>query len=91
MNVIDRVKLLKTLEGVTYSDIAGKAGIEKKRLENMVGRKAKVRHEDIEAIAQVYPQYEVWLFTGKEFAADGQISPMTKEAKESLGTQGKVG
>src|SRR5690606_7447723 len=32
----------------------------------------------LEAISSVFPEYEYWIYTGKEMPVGGQISPMTK-------------
>lgn len=90
MNVIDRVKLLKTLEGISYGDLCVKTKIDKKRLENVIAGKAKLRHEEIEAIGKAWPEYMLWLAYGEELIDAGQISPMTKAAQKELGTQRKA-
>ncbi|MGB3608811.1 MAG: XRE family transcriptional regulator [Cellvibrio sp.] len=90
MNVIDRVKLLKTLEGISYADLCEKTGIEKKRLENVIAGKAKLRHEEIESIGKAWPEYMLWLAYETELPEAGQISPMTKAAQKELGTQRKA-
>lgn len=38
----------------------------------------RIKASDLAAIARVYPEYEVWLFTGKEYPTEGQISPPMK-------------
>ena len=90
MHVLDRVRLLKTLEGISYVELCEKTGIEKKRLENVVNEKAKIRHEEIELIGKAFPEYRLWLAYGEELPEAGQISPMTKKALSDLGKQGKA-
>lgn len=90
MNVIDRIKLLRTLEGISYNELSERSGIERKRLENVINQKAKPRHEDIEAIGKAWPEYRLWLAYGEELPEAGQISPMTKAAQRDLRTQGKA-
>lgn len=90
MNVIDRVKLLRTLEGISYVELCEKTGIEKKRLENVINDKAKIRHEEIEAIGKAWPEYRLWIAYGEEIPEAGQISPMTKSAQKDLGKLGKA-
>jgi hypothetical protein len=46
--------------------------------------------EDLEALSAVFPEYEYWIYTGKEMPSGGQISPMTKEAQRELRTQRKA-
>lgn len=79
MNVLDRIKLLKTLENISYVELCERTGIEKKRLENVINEKAKIRHEEIEAIGNAWPEYMLWLAYGIEKTEMGQISPMTKK------------
>lgn len=90
MNVIDRIKLLRTLEGISYNELAERTGIERKRIENVVNQKAKPRHEDIEAIGKAWPEYRLWIAFGDEMPEAGQISPMTKATQRELGTQRKA-
>lgn len=90
MNVLDRIKLLKTLENISYVELCERTGIEKKRLENVINEKAKIRHEEIEAIGNAWPEYMLWLAYGIEKAEMGQISPMTKKTMGDLGAQGQT-
>lgn len=90
MNVLDRVRLLRTLEGISYVELCEKTGIDKKRLENVINEKAKIRHEEIEAIGKAWPEYRLWIAYGDELPEAGQISPMTKKALGELGTQRKA-
>lgn len=83
MDVIDRVKLLKTLENQSYVELCKRSGIDSRRMGNLMARKAKIRHEDLVQLAKVFPEYEVWLFTGKEVPGAGQISPMTKQSDKA--------
>lgn len=90
MNVLDRVRLLRTLEGISYVELCERTGIDKKRLENVINEKAKIRHEEIEAIGKAWPEYRLWLAYGEELPEAGQISPMTKKALGDLGVQGRA-
>jgi transcriptional regulator with XRE-family HTH domain len=90
MHVLDRVRLLKTLEGISYVELCERTGIDKKRLENVINEKAKIRHEEIEAIGAAWPEYRLWIAYGDELPEAGQISPMTKKAMEELGTLRKA-
>lgn len=84
MNVLDRIKLLKTLENISYIELCERTGIEKKRLENVINEKAKIRHEEIEAIGTAWPEYRLWIAYGDELPEAGQISPMTKKTLSNL-------
>ncbi|MBQ0727096.1 MAG: hypothetical protein KBT77_07095 [Thalassolituus oleivorans] len=49
-----------------------------------IRRTNDMRASEIELIQKLFPEYEVWLATGREFPDAGQISPMTKKAKDIL-------
>lgn len=91
MDVIERIKMLERAEGLSREELAIKAGIKYTRLRNAVGGQVKLRHEELEAIGNAFPEYAYWLAYGKELPEAGQISPMTKEAQKSLGTHGEAG
>lgn len=61
------------------------------RFADVERRKVALRTSELTAIASCFPEYQYWLVFGEELPEAGQISPMTKEAKERLGTQGKAG
>lgn len=90
MHVLDRVRLLRTMEGISYVELCERTGIDKKRLENVINEKAKIRHEEIEAIGHAWPEYMLWLAYGIEKPEMGQISPMTKKSLGDLGAQGRA-
>lgn len=78
MDVLERIKAIEKQEKIGREDLALKAGIKYTRLRNAVGGQVKLRHEEIIAIANVFPEYAHWLAFGKELPDAGQISPMTK-------------
>lgn len=90
MDLKDRIKEIERTEGLTREDLARKAGMKYTRLRNLVGGQTVFRMEDLEAISKIFPEYEYWLFCGKEIPEAGQISPMTKAAQRDLRTQGRV-
>lgn len=79
MEIEDRIKLIIESEGMTREKFAHKVGIPYTRITNIFSGRAKVRHEEIEAIGNAYPQFMVWLAYEKELPEAGQISPMTKK------------
>ncbi len=91
MDVRERIKNIEKTEKLSREDLAIKAGMKYTRLRNLVGGQTVFRMEDLEAIAKIFPEYEYWLYTGKEIPEAGQISPMTKQAREELKTHGKAG
>lgn len=90
MAYIERIKEIEQAEGLSREDLAMKCGIKYTRLRNVVGGQAEIRASDLATIASAFPEYEVWLFTGKEYPSEGQISPATKVAHRELGTQRKA-
>jgi len=90
MDYIDRIKEIEKSENLSREDLAMKCGLKYTRLRNVVGGQAELRASDLATIASAFPEYEVWLFTGKEYPAEGQISPMTKSAQKDLGKLGKA-
>lgn len=78
MDKFDRFLNLLKIEGVSMAELAEKSGTKRHRWSDIKNHKAKIRMEDFEVLSQVFPEYEVWLMTGREYPDDGQISPMTK-------------
>lgn len=83
MDIRERIKAIEKAEGLTREDLANRIGLKYTRLRNLVGGQTIFRIEDIQAIASVFPEYEYWLFCGKEIPEAGQISPMTKSAQDT--------
>lgn len=90
MDLKDRIKEIEQIESLTREELARKVDITYTRLRNLVGGQTKFRMEDLQAISTVFPEYEYWIYTGKEIPEAGQISPMTKAAQQELRTQGKA-
>lgn len=91
MNVLERIKELEKLEELSREELANKTGIKYTRLRNAIGGQVKLRHEEIEAIGNAFPEYAFWIAYGKEIPEAGQISPMTKKTQIDYGQQGKAG
>lgn len=49
--------------------------------------KVKVRLEDLDALIEAFPEYELWLWKGEVDPARGQISPAYSEADLKLAEQ----
>ncbi len=90
MDLKERIKEIERVENLTREELARKIDITYTRLRNLVGGQTKFRMEDLEALSAVFPEYEYWIYTGKEIPEGGQISPMTKAAQSELGTQRKA-
>lgn len=89
-DVIDRINLIIEAEKLSREMLSQRTGINYTRWTNALQRKAKLRHEEIEAIGKAWPEYMLWLAYGIEKPEAGQVSPMTKAAQKELGTQRKA-
>lgn len=68
--------------------VAKKTGIEKPRWGTVAHNlKVKTRLEDLDALIEAYPEYELWLWRGEIDPANGQISPSYAEADIKLAEQ----
>jgi len=84
MDAIDRIKVLESLESLTRSELAEMTGLKKTKWDNYLLRKQRLYQEDLEKLADQFPEYKSWLLTGDEYPEAGQISPMTKKAQQTL-------
>lgn len=83
MDVVDRIELLLKMQKFKKKDLPEQTGIPQSRWQRVFNRSVKTRHEDIEALCTLFPDYEYWLFTGKEIAEAGQKSPLTEEIQST--------
>jgi hypothetical protein len=63
-------------------------GIDRYRWGNIRTGKARLSDAEIEAVVEVFPQYALWLVTGKVAPECGQVSPAHEEANVKLVEQG---
>lgn len=87
---IDSLSLLFIHTDRSKKYVLEEAGVDYARFAQLPRRKVALRAADLTAIAACFPEYRHWLVFCEELPEAGQISPMTKEAKERLGHQGKV-
>lgn len=60
-------------------------GIEKTRCGTVAhNQKVKVRLEDLDALIEAFPEYELWLWKGEVDPGQGQISPACAEVDPKL-------
>lgn len=65
--------------------MAKKTGTEKPRWGTVAhNSKVKIRLEDMDALIEAFPEYELWLWKGEIDPAAGQISPEYQEADLKL-------
>jgi len=81
--IVNRFKILIQIEDVKLPWLEKQSGIGKKRWANVKSGHLEMRAAEVEALAQIWPEYAYWVATGKELPSCGQISPLTKAAKES--------
>lgn len=62
-------------------------GIDRYRWGNVRNGKARLTDAEIEAVAQLFPQYALWLITGEIAPECGQTSPEYDEANRNLTNQ----
>lgn len=89
--VIERINAVLAYEKITREELSRSTGIGYSRWTNVLQGKAKLRHDEIIAFGSAYHEYKHWVAFGEELPEAGQISPATKAAQKSLGTQGKAG
>lgn len=59
-------------------------GIDRYRWGNIRTGKARLSDAEIEAVVEVFPQYALWLVTGKVAPECGQVSPADQEGNLKL-------
>jgi len=62
--IIDRIKLLMKSKGLRVDDLALKTRIGYSRWSNVLSGKAKIRHEEVEALGHIYPEHKLWIAVG---------------------------
>ncbi|PJI50304.1 MAG: DNA-binding protein [Pseudomonas sp.] len=62
-------------------------GIDRYRWGNVRNGKARITDAEIEAVIALFPQYALWLVTGKVAPESGQTSPEYDESHRSLAGQ----
>ena len=65
--------------------VAKNTGIDKARWGTVAhNQKVKVRLEDLDALIEAFPEYELWLWKGEVDPGKGQVSPAYAEADVKL-------
>jgi len=78
--VIIRVKSLLRIKQLKVDDLAQKTNIAYSRWANVLSGKAKIRHIEVEALGNAYPEHKLWLAYGDTLPHAGQTSPEAKDA-----------
>lgn len=72
--------------------VAKKTGLDRRRWGTVAHNlKVKVRIEDMDALLDAYPEYELWVWKGEVDPDKGQISPAYAEADLKLAEQNAGG
>lgn len=90
-DAIERINTLLRIEKITRDELSTKTGIGYNRWISVIQKKTQLRHNEIQALARLWPEYKLWIAYGEEMPEAGQISPMTKKAQAELRTAGKAG
>ena len=70
------------------AQVVKKTGTEKPRWGTVAhNQKVKIRLDDLDALLEAFPQYELWLWKGEVDPARGQVSPGYEEADSNLPNQ----
>lgn len=77
MTVEERIKLIIESTEMSREKFALKVGIPYTRISNIFSGRAKVRHEEIEAIGNTFPQFMTWLAYEVIALETAQIDPMS--------------
>jgi len=79
--VLIRIKTLLKAKQLKVDDLATLTNITYSRWSNVLAGKAKIRHIEIEALGNVYPEHKHWLAFGDTLPKSGQISPIEAPVK----------
>ncbi|TRX75670.1 DNA-binding protein [Pseudomonas mangiferae] len=82
----DRIRAL--VKYLSPAMVAKKTGLDRRRWGTVAHNlKVKVRIEDLDALIEAFPEYELWLWKGEVDPGQGQISPAYAEADLKLAGQ----
>lgn len=88
MEIEERVKNCLKIKGVKYQELAAKTGIAEGKWAKVLNGHNKLKWEEIDAICNLFPEYEYWITRGKTAPEIGQISPDIDETRASYQKQG---
>jgi len=75
------IELFNVLE-VSSRDMEKATGIDRNKWSNIRGGKQRANEEHIEAVCDVYPQFALWIVSGRTIPEAGQISPEIEKARK---------
>lgn len=86
----ERIRQIRESEELGRGAFAAKIGVSARTIETVENKVTNPRGEILAAIASKYPQYSLWMLTGKTDPKTGQISPHTEKIRKTL-PQGRTG
>ena len=79
----DRVRLF--LSKIGHREVSEATGIKEERCKTIrYDKRAHLRTSELDLMAERYPEYSLWLRTGRVDPASGEISPDGEEASGNL-------
>lgn len=81
--IIQRIKELMRYKGLKVDDLALQTHIGYSRWANVLSGKAKIRHEEVEALGKAFPELKHWIAFGETLPESGQLSPCIAEKQQS--------
>lgn len=81
--VLARIKHLLKCKHLKVDDLAVLTNTPYSRWSNVLSGKAKIRHAEIEALGNIYPEHKLWIAFGDTLPKSGQISPTPAPYKKS--------
>jgi len=77
----ERVITILKSSGMRLPELEEKTGISRYTWNNLKNpaRKREIKAEEIEAIVELYPQYALWIVSGKIEPECGQVSPQIQQ------------
>lgn len=73
--VLCRIKTLLRAKQLKVDELATLTNIAYSRWANVLAGKAKIRHAEVEALGNVFPEYKLWIAFGETIPHAGQTSP----------------
>lgn len=89
--ITERIRLLRESTGLGRTLFAREIGMKERTLISIEREGKKPGAEILAAMAEKYPQYMIWLLTGKTDAKAGHISPQVDKETQHLGVGSPAG
>ena len=87
MNLHNKIRTLREAEGLGRTLFSRETGIPEERLKAMELKGTQPSSETLLHVCGRYPQYTLWLMTGKTDPASGQISPEIENQRGAINSK----